>query len=228
MLLLLNLFFYGLETLHVAELEIGFLSVALAVGIGLGSVAAGYLSGGKIEYGLVPLGAFGLSIFSAWLAMPSVTLNESYVLLSLLGFAGGFFIVPVAALLQHRPSREIKGQVQATANWFSFVGVFAAAEAHWLLAQMLSLTPRGIFLVGGLLTLAGAIYVLWLLPDALLRFVLWLLTRTFYRIRVDGRDNIPEKGGALFVCNHASWMDAMLLLASTDRQIRFLDVQGHL
>ena len=222
MLLLLNLFFYGLETLHVAELEIGFLSVALAVGIGLGSVAAGYLSGGKIEYGLVPLGAFGLSIFSAWLAMPSVTLNESYVLLSLLGFAGGFFIVPVAALLQHRPGREIKGQVQATANWFSFVGVFAAAEAHRLLAQTLSLTPRGIFFVGGLLTLASAIYVLWLLPDSLLRFVLWLLTRTLYRIRVDGRDNIPEKGGALFVCNHASWMDALLLLASTDRQIRFL------
>ncbi len=76
MLLLLNLFFYGSETLHVDEMHIGLLNVALALGIGLGSVAAGFLSGGKIEYGLVPLGAFGLSIFSAWLAQPSVTLGE--------------------------------------------------------------------------------------------------------------------------------------------------------
>ena len=103
MLLLLNLFFYGSQTLGVTEAHIGLLNVALALGIGLGSVMAGYLSGGKIEYGLVPLGAFGLSIFSAWLAKPLVTLGQSFVLLALLGFAGGFFIVPIAALLQHLP-----------------------------------------------------------------------------------------------------------------------------
>ena len=222
MLLLLNLFFYGSETLRVTETHIGLLNVALALGIGLGSVAAGYLSGGKIEYGLVPLGAFGLSIFSAWLALPSVTVTESYALLALLGFAGGFFIVPVAALLQHRPARDNRGQVQATANWFSFVGVFIAAGAHWLLAQQLAVSPRGIFLVGGVLTLLGAVYVLFLLPDALLRFVLWCLTNTIYRIRIVGRDHIPAKGGALFVCNHLSFADALLLIASTDRPIRFL------
>ena len=76
--------------------------------------------------------------------------------------------------------------------------------------------------MGGVLTLAGAIYVLILLPDALLRFLLWCATHSLYRIRIDGRDNIPEKGGALFVCNHVSWMDALLLIASTDRQVRFL------
>ena len=222
MLLLLNLFFYGSETLHVTEIHIGFLSIALALGIGLGSVMAGYLSGGKIEYGLVPLGAFGLSICSTWLARPTVTLGPSFVLLALLGFAGGFFIVPVCALLQHRPTRENKGRVQATANWFSFVGVFAASGAHWLLAQKLALSPRGIFLVGGVLTLLGAIYVLWLLPSALLRFVLWCVTNTIYKIRVVGRDHIPAKGGALFVCNHLSFADALLLIATTDRPIRFL------
>jgi acyl-[acyl-carrier-protein]-phospholipid O-acyltransferase / long-chain-fatty-acid--[acyl-carrier-protein] ligase len=222
MLLLLNLFFYGSETLHVDEMHIGLLNVALALGIGLGSVAAGFLSGGKIEYGLVPLGAFGLSIFSAWLAKPSVTLEESFMLLALLGFSGGFFIVPIAALLQHRPARENKGQVQATANWLSFVGVFLASGAHWLLAQKLALSPRGIFLVGGVLTLLGAVYVLFLLPDALLRFFLWCVTNSIFKIRVVGRDNIPAKGGALFVCNHLSFADALLLIASTDRPIRFL------
>jgi acyl-[acyl-carrier-protein]-phospholipid O-acyltransferase/long-chain-fatty-acid--[acyl-carrier-protein] ligase len=222
MLLLLNLFFYGSQTLQVTETHIGLLNVALALGIGLGSLAAGYLSGGKIEYGLVPLGAFGLSVFSALLARPQADINESYLLLALLGFSGGFFIVPVAALLQHRPAPENKGQVQATANWWSFVGVFLASGAHWLLAQKLHLTPRGIFLVGGGLTLVGAIYVLLLMPDALLRFVLWCITHSIYRVRIVGRDNIPERGGALFVCNHVSYADALLLIASTDRPIRFL------
>ena len=222
MLMLLNLFFYGSDTLGVTETHIGYLNAALALGIGLGSLAAGYLSGGKIEYGLVPLGAFGLSLCSAWLACPSVTLGPSFVLLALLGFAGGFFIVPIAALLQHRPSRETKGQVQATANWLSFVGVFLASGAHWLLAQKLSLSPRGIFLVGGVLTLLGAVYVLFLLPDALLRFVLWCVTNSIYRIRVVGRDHLPAKGGALLVCNHLSFADALFLVASTDRPIRFL------
>jgi acyl-[acyl-carrier-protein]-phospholipid O-acyltransferase/long-chain-fatty-acid--[acyl-carrier-protein] ligase len=226
-LLMLNLFFYGANVLHVSETKIGLLNVALALGIGLGSVAAGYLSGGKIEYGLVPLGALGLAIFSALLALPNLSVPQAMCLLSLLGFSGGFFIVPIAALLQHKPSRETKGEVQATANLLSFVGAFLASGAHWLLAEQLQLSPRYIFLVGGVMTLAGAIYVLWLLPDALLRFVLWFLTRTVYRIRVAGAENIPSKGGALFVCNHLSLADAMLLLASTDRNVRFMMFKAH-
>src|SRR6185437_14507627 len=226
-LLLLNLFFYGANVLNVDETHIGILSVSLAMGIGIGSVAAGYLSGGKIEYGLVPLGALGLSIFSSLLALPHPTITRALVLLALLGFSGGFFIVPVAALLQHKPSKETKGEVQATANLLSFVGVFLASGAHWLLAQQLQLSPLAIFFVGGVMTLVGAIYVLWLLPDALLRFVLWFLTRTVYRIRVMGRENVPSKGGALFVSNHLSLADAMLLLASTNRNVRFMMYKAH-
>jgi len=222
MLLLLNLFFYGAETLHVSAAHIGLLNVALALGIGLGSLAAGYLSGGKIEHGLVPLGAFGLAIFSGLLARPTVTVDESYVLLALLGLAGGFFIVPIAALLQHQPARENKGEVQALANWLSFVGVFLASGAHWLLAQKLALSPRGIFLAGGGLTLAGAFLAVYLLPHSLLRFALWCVTHSIYKIRIAGRDHVPEKGGALFVCNHVSYVDALLLLAATDRPVRFL------
>jgi acyl-[acyl-carrier-protein]-phospholipid O-acyltransferase/long-chain-fatty-acid--[acyl-carrier-protein] ligase len=221
-LLLLNLFFYGADVLHVSQMKIGLLNIALALGIGLGSVAAGYLSGGKIEYGLVPLGAFGLSIFSALLALPDLSVAKVLILLALLGFAGGFFIVPIAALLQHKPSRETKGEVQAVANWLSFVGVFLASGAHWLFAQKLQFTPRHIFLAGGVMTFLGGIYAVYLLPDSLLRFVMWCLTHSFYRIRVIGRDHIPAKGGALFVCNHVSFADALLLAASTDRPVRFM------
>jgi acyl-[acyl-carrier-protein]-phospholipid O-acyltransferase / long-chain-fatty-acid--[acyl-carrier-protein] ligase len=221
-LLLLNLFFYGADVLRVSETKIGLLNVALALGIGLGSVAAGYLSGGKIEYGLVPLGAIGLSIMSASLGVEGLSVSGALVRLGLLGFAGGFFIVPIAALLQHRPDKEKKGEVLAAANLLSFVGVFLASGAHYLLAQVAHLSPRHIFLFGGVLTLVGAVYALTLLPDAMLRFVLWVVTRTIYRIRVDGRDYIPEKGGALFVCNHLSLVDGLLLLASTDRHVRFI------
>jgi acyl-[acyl-carrier-protein]-phospholipid O-acyltransferase/long-chain-fatty-acid--[acyl-carrier-protein] ligase len=225
-LLQLNVFFYGAQILHLDEIGIGQLSIALALGIGLGSVAAGYLSGGKIEYGLVPLGAFGMSLVSAWLSVPGLSVNAALVRLSLLGFTGGFFIVPIAALLQHRPDPAKKGEVLAAANLLSFVGIFFASGAYYLLADVAGLSPCQIFFFGGVLTLAGAIYVLFLLPDALLRFILWLLTRTIYQIRVDGRDNIPAKGGALFVCNHLSQADAMFLLASTDRDIRFIMFKG--
>jgi acyl-[acyl-carrier-protein]-phospholipid O-acyltransferase/long-chain-fatty-acid--[acyl-carrier-protein] ligase len=221
-LLLLNLFFFGANVLHVDETKIGILNVALALGIGLGSAAAGYLSGGKIEYGLVPLGAFGLSIFSALLASPYFSLHGDLVLLALLGFFGGFFIVPISALLQHRPDKTKKGEMLATANLLSFVGVFLASAAYYLLADVFNLSPRVIFLFGGVLTFVGAIYVLFLLPDALIRFALWTFTKTIYRIRVEGRDNLPARGGALFVCNHVSFVDAPLLMAATDRQIRFI------
>jgi acyl-[acyl-carrier-protein]-phospholipid O-acyltransferase/long-chain-fatty-acid--[acyl-carrier-protein] ligase len=226
-LLLLNLFFYGADVLHVDETKIGLLNVALALGIGVGSAAAGYLSGGKIEYGLVPLGAVGLAIACTLLALPSLAVPGAITWLAVLGFFGGFFIVPVSALLQHRPDKTRKGEVLATANLLSFVGAFLASGAHYVLAQRMQLSPRQVFMFGGLLTFAGAVYALFLLPDALLRFVLWAVTRTIYRIRVVGRDNIPAKGGALFVCNHMSFVDALLLLASTDRRVRFMMYRPH-
>jgi acyl-[acyl-carrier-protein]-phospholipid O-acyltransferase/long-chain-fatty-acid--[acyl-carrier-protein] ligase len=225
-LLLLNLFFYGFEVLQVSATKIGYLTASLALGIGLGSLAAGYLSGGKIEYGLVPLGAVGLSIFSASLSVEGLTVNGAMLRLALLGFAGGFFIVPVAALLQHRPAKNKKGEALAAANLLSFVGIFLASGAHYLLTQVAHLSPRQIFMFGGVLTLASAVYAVLLLPDALLRFLLWVLTRTLYRIRVLGRDHIPGKGGALFVCNHLSFVDALLLIASTDREVRFVMYKG--
>jgi len=225
-LLLLNLFFYGDNVLHLSKIQIGYTNVALALGIGFGSVAAGYLSGGKIEYGLVPLGAFGLSLASLSLSASGVSFRGALVRLALLGFAGGFFIVPLAALLQHRPAKEEKGEVLAAANLLSFVGVFLVWPAHYLLTQLAQLNPLRIFFFGGVLTLVGAVYATWLLPDALLRFVLWVLTHSLYRIKVLGRENIPGKGGALFVCNHLSLVDALLLLASTDRHVRFIIFKG--
>jgi acyl-[acyl-carrier-protein]-phospholipid O-acyltransferase / long-chain-fatty-acid--[acyl-carrier-protein] ligase len=217
---------YGEHVLQVDAVHTMRLWAAVAVGIGLGSFAAGYLSGGKIEYGLVPLGALGLSLFAAWLWQPGLSYFQLLPILAALGFFGGFFIVPVSAILQHRPSKEQKGAILAAAGWLSWVGILVAAGFYWVVAAALQLGPRGVFLIGALMTLAATVYVVWLLPDSLVRFVFWVLTHTVYRIRVEGRDNIPSKGGALFVCNHLSLVDALLLLASTDRHVRFIMFKG--
>ncbi len=200
----------------------GYLQAATAIGIGLGSFAAGYLSGGKIETGLIPLGSVGLTICAALLGRTGLAFEQVALDLALLGCFGGFFIVPISALLQHRPDKENKGGVLAAANLLSFVGIFLASGVYYLLTVTLHLPPPTIFLLIAALTLGATIYVIVLLPDSLLRFVLWCATHSLYRIRVDGRDNIPAKGGALFVCNHVSWVDAVLLIASTDRPVRFV------
>jgi acyl-[acyl-carrier-protein]-phospholipid O-acyltransferase/long-chain-fatty-acid--[acyl-carrier-protein] ligase len=217
---------YGENVLKVGEVHTTWLLAALAIGIGLGSFAAGYLSGGKIEYGLVPLGSLGLCVFSAVLWHPALTFWQIMAVVAALGFFGGFFIVPISAILQHRPDKAGKGGVLAAANLLSSLALFIAAGVYWVLAVGLHLGPRGVFLAGAFMTLGATIYVVWLLPDSLLRFLLWILTHTLYRIRVDGREHIPGKGGALFVCNHLSLVDAVLLLGCTDRHVRFIMYKG--
>jgi acyl-[acyl-carrier-protein]-phospholipid O-acyltransferase / long-chain-fatty-acid--[acyl-carrier-protein] ligase len=222
---------YGKDVLHLSDTHNGFLQAALAIGIGIGSVAAGYLSGGKIEYGLIPLGALGLTVFSVTLAASHLTFISVLVLLALLGFFGGFFAVPVNALIQHRPEAERRGAVLATAGVLSFIGIGPiAAGAYYLLTVVFHLSAPAVFAIGSALTLVATIGAVVLLPDSLLRFVLWMATHSLYRIRVEGRTNIPERGGALFVVNHMSFVDALLLSASTDRHIRFLmdrDIYEH-
>src|SRR5205823_12553641 len=125
-LLQFNIFIYGQDVLHIRSTEGGFLQAAIAIGIGLGSVAAGYLSGGKIEYGLIPLGSMGMTVLGLCLAIPHVPFRTVLLLLALLGFFGGFFIVPISALIQHQPEDDKKGVVIGTANWLSFVGLGSA------------------------------------------------------------------------------------------------------
>jgi acyl-[acyl-carrier-protein]-phospholipid O-acyltransferase/long-chain-fatty-acid--[acyl-carrier-protein] ligase len=254
-LLQLAIIIYGHDVLRVDETHITYLQAAVAIGIGLGSVAAGYLSGGKIEYGLIPLGAVGMTVFGALLyfrapaeilgaalgavgghtSLPVVgklfSLAAAWVRLrvldlGLLGFFGGLFVVPLGALIQHRPRPEQKGGVIAAVNLVSFIGIALASGAYYIFTDVFHQTPAGIFLDGAILTLVTTAYSIYLLPDSLVRFLLWAATHSIYRIRVEGRDNVPETGGALFVSNHMSFVDALLLIASTDRPIRFLMFKG--
>lgn len=222
-LLQLNIIFYGVDLLHAGPRQNAYFQGALAVGIGLGSLVAGYVSGNKIEYGLIPLGSAGITIFAIALGLEAARSGVFAVSLGLIGFSAGFFAVPINALLQHRPDPDRKGAVLAASNLISFIGIFLGTVVYYLLKAVFHLDPRVIFLTSAAVTLAGTIYVTKVLPDSLLRLLVWVLTHSIYRIHVEGHKNIPGRGsGALLVSNHKSFIEGLLLSASTDRPIRFL------
>ncbi len=222
--------FYGREILLLDETHGSYLQAGLAIGIGVGSFAAGYLSGGKIEYGLVPLGAIGMALFACVLAIPGLTFVQVLILLAALGFGGGFFVVPVNALIQHRPDEAKKGGVIAYANWLSFAGVMVASAIYSGFTHYLHVGLRTFFAGTAVVSLGAAIYTVWLLPDSLARLLLWFATHTIYRMDISGAEHVPARGGALLVPNHASIVDAALVIAAIDRPVRFLmfkDIYEH-
>jgi acyl-[acyl-carrier-protein]-phospholipid O-acyltransferase / long-chain-fatty-acid--[acyl-carrier-protein] ligase len=156
---------YGHDVLHVDETEISYLQAAVGIGIGAGSLAAGYLSRGKIEYRLVPVGALGMTIFGFLVSRQGLSIWPVRTDLCMLGFFGGFYAVPLNALIQHRPKREEKGGVIAAANLLSFIGVFLAAAAYYVLSSVAHLRPGRIFFAGAIMTLAATLYAFMLPSD---------------------------------------------------------------
>ncbi len=214
------------------------LLLALVVGLGLGSVLAGWWSSGRVELGILPLGAAGLAISSVWLYFLHGDLvhadsiwNDNYIatcgLLALLGASAGLFDVPLASYLQHRSPPQSLGQMLAATNFLVFAGTLVTAGIYFLLRLPRegigpAFSARAIFLMAGLATVPVFIYIVLLLPQASIRFVFWLLSHTVYRFRIHGIDHLPERGGALLVANHVSWLDGLVLLITSSRPVRFL------
>lgn len=222
-MLLQNSLLYADQVLHLSEKTQTLAYIALAVGVGIGSALAGLLSDHKVELGLVPLGTFGMLVFSVALAfMDGVRKEVVLPVFALLGAAGGLFIVPLNALLQQRSPDSDKGGLVAASNFYQAIGMALTAVLFMVLTDVLHVPAKYLFLISGGVTLIAAVYSTCLLPEALVRFVLWMLARTVYRIKVAGRENIPAQGPALLVCNHVSLIDGLLVLASTHRFIRFI------
>jgi acyl-[acyl-carrier-protein]-phospholipid O-acyltransferase/long-chain-fatty-acid--[acyl-carrier-protein] ligase len=213
------------------------LLVSLIVGVGLGSVLAGLWSGGKVELGILPLGAGGLALFAfllytveGVLVDPAGAYTLSYIaactFLLLLGISAGLFDVPLAAFMQHRSPTEHRGAILAASNFMTFGGMLLASAGYWVLRRPVEgevlFTSREIFLLCGLATVPVFIYIVVLIPQATIKFLAWLTTHTVYKIRVYGRENIPEQGGAILAPNHISWLDGLLLFATSSRQVRIL------
>lgn len=211
----------GSEVLHVSDVRIGLLVTALALGIGFGSIAAGWISREHIELGLVPLGCVLLGLFSMVL---SVTRSYAWdaVWLLAVGASGGMFFVPLNAFLQERAGAQEKGRMLATNNFANMLGIVLASGILWLLHDGLHWGAAAIIGALGAVTVIATLYVVYVLLANSLRVALVGASRLLFRIRVVGRERIPAEGGALLVPNHVSYADAVLVGCATHRFVRFL------
>jgi len=164
-LLLLNIVLYATDILHVDDARSSYLLAALSLGIGIGSFVAGYVSNKKIEIGMVLPGLFGVFAMAALLGRPGISYTTVLVQLALLGTAGGFFVVPVNALIQQRPKPEEKGRTIAAANLLSFVGVALQPLAQYAMLRLGHPDPSRVFLISAVLTFAMGFVLLRMLPD---------------------------------------------------------------
>lgn len=184
-----------------------------------GSLAAGRLSGDKVEPGLAPIGAIGMGVSAMLLSRSADSRPLAAICLAGLGFFDGLFAVPLNALLQQRSGERARGRIQATNNFLNTAAILAASGVLWVCTGRLGLGADDILLLFGVVTLASSAYVLSVVPEFLIRFSLWLLTHTVYRIRILGQEQVPARGPALLVCNHLShadphWKRNRFLLAS--------------
>jgi acyl-[acyl-carrier-protein]-phospholipid O-acyltransferase / long-chain-fatty-acid--[acyl-carrier-protein] ligase len=211
----------GAEILHVSETRAGLLFTALALGIGIGSVVAGRISGDHVELGLVPAGAILMGAFTILVA---ATTSYAVALGALVavGFGGGFVAVPLNAFLQEKPAADEKGRMLAVNNIMNSVAMMLAYVMLWAMHDLLHWTPRVIFGVLGIGTLAGAIFMTRIMPAIVVRFVLYCTANLMFKIKVTGTENIPRSGAALVVSNHISYADAVLAGYATRRFMRFL------
>jgi len=221
-LLQMDILLLGKEVMGLSDFWVGILITFLAVGIGVGSIVAGRLSGDKVEPGLVPLGSIGMGLFSILLAISPESYPRTAAAMIMVGFSGGLFIVPLNALLQQKSAAEEKGRVIATNNFINTGGILLASGVLWLMTEGLDIPADRIILVFGVLTLLATVWMFLSLPDFLLRFVFWMLTHTLYKIKIVGQKNVPLSGPALLVSNHMSFVDAFLVGACVQRFIRFM------
>jgi acyl-[acyl-carrier-protein]-phospholipid O-acyltransferase/long-chain-fatty-acid--[acyl-carrier-protein] ligase len=217
----LNMIPYGMERLGMSQEQSGYLFFVAALGIGAGAILSGKLSGRDIEFGIVPLGAFTLALSSASLYFLPASLWAVFPMIFAAGLGAGLFIVPVDSFVQARAPRRKLGEILAASNFLGWVGVLVASGLLFMLSKLNMTAGQG-FLALGLLTFALTIAALKVLPDFLVRFLVLVITRIAYDIKVKGRENVPVDGPALLICNHTSYVDALLLVATSQRRIRFM------
>jgi len=222
----MNLIPLGIQSLGLSQEMSGILFLFAAFGIGGGALIAGKLSGRNIELGVVPLGA--ALLFASASALGALPLTVAFVAVAvlILGIGGGLFIVPLHSFIQFRSPEHHRGKVLAATNFLGWCGVLLAALLTHLVNETLALQAQQGFLGMALFLLLITMAAFAILPDFLLRFVALVLMRAVYRVRVHGADNVPVEGGALLVANHVSWIDALILLSTQQRRIRFLMERG--
>jgi len=215
------------------------LLATFTIGIGIGSLLCERMSAKHVELGLVPFGSIGLTLFGLDLGIAAMPLSAGPEPLAvgallahgstwrilfdlfMIGLFGGFFIVPLYALVQLRSAPEQRARIIAANNIMNALFmVVGAAAAAGLLGAGLSIPV--LFAVAAVCNAAVALFIYGLVPEFLLRFLAWLLIHSFYKLKKRGIEHIPHEGAALVVCNHVSFVDPVILMAISPRPIRFV------
>ncbi len=229
---------YARTWLGGGESVVTLLLTVFSVGIGIGSLLCERMSGHKVELGLVPFGAIGLSVFALdlFFATPGPAAEQGLTVLEflsaggtarvladlfLIALFGGFFIVPLYALIQSRSERSHQSRIIAGNNILNSLFIVAAALIAAGFLHLGATVPQ-LFLLTGLFNVAVAAIIFTLVPEFLMRFLAWLLIHAVYRLEKSGLEHVPEKGPALIVCNHVSFVDAVVIMAACRRPIRFV------
>lgn len=218
----MNILIYGSHVLGAAQADTSLLLVAVLSGIALGGVVAGWFSDRKVELGLVPIGAAGICVFCLMLGFVPGNFISALLYLFFLGISAGFYTVPLNAFYQRYSPPEKRGQYLAALNIVSSGGILLSSGFLWLSGGKLGLDPAGIFLVLGILSIAVTVYIVTILPSVLVRLINLLIAHSIYNLRAVGAEHVPDKGGALIVSNHISFVDAILILATLKRPVRFI------
>jgi 1-acyl-sn-glycerol-3-phosphate acyltransferase len=229
---------FAKEVLHGDEQVASLLLVVFSIGIGAGSLLCEVMSRRHVEVGLVPMGAIGMSVFAIDLYFasrglpPADALTLSQFLaqsahwrvladLALLSLFAGLYSVPMYALIQLRSQPTHRARIIAANNILNALFMIASSIIAGALLHFGATIPQ-IFLLVGIANAVVAGYIFLLVPEYLLRFVAWIASHLVYRFRITGDENIPVKGAAVLVCNHVSFVDAVLLMAASPRPIYFV------
>ncbi|BBP75403.1 MFS transporter [Pseudomonas sp. Ost2] len=231
---------YAKEWMYGDETVVTLILTVFSVGIAVGSMLCERLSGRKVEIGLVPFGSFGLTLFGLLLWWHSGNLPQNiqandwlnvlgyhqawWVLLDILGLGvfGGFYIVPLYALIQSRTAENERARVIAANNILNALFMVVSAIVSILLLSVAKLSIPELFLVVSLMNIAVNAYIFKIVPEFSMRFMIWLLSHSMYRVEHRNLELIPDEGPALLVCNHVSFVDALLIGGAVRRPIRFV------
>lgn len=216
----LNIIPFAVQSLHLSDIQGGYLFFLTALGIGTGALIAGKISGRIVELGLVPIGALGISISAFLLDGFSNYLLVVIPLVTALGIFGGIYEIPLDSYIQVASPRKSRGQMVAATNFMSFVGVLCASGLIYLNSEVFGIDSDRAFSLIGLLTLLVMIAFTFQFFDYLTRFIASILSKLHFRTIFSGQENIPDCP-ALYVCTHTAWNDTLLLMGAQRRRMRF-------
>ena len=231
---------YGNAILNANETVTTALMATLAIGIGVGSMVCEWLSGRRVEIGLTPIGSLGLSVFAAHFALTTmhpVTPDAGFgqflaaggwtplADLFLIGFFGGLYAVPMYSMIQQRTQPETRARVIAFNNIVNALFMVLGAALSILVLVTWELGIPDLFLALAAINLAVAVFIFWEVPEFVARFMVWCLMRSLYRLRFENLDRVPERGAAVLICNHVSYVDALLILGVLRRPVRFVMIK---